>query len=282
MNEIYGEGNSYTADYWQYDSRLGRRWNVDPKIFKHAYNSSYLCFHNNPILFIDPQGDDPPVIWLPPGTGSYNFAKNYKYVEGNGRIDVFAHGNPSIITYNNGEGTGGLNLRSPEDFDTYMRASSPSYAKGMDEGKKMVIVLHVCATGADYVDGYGEFDPIARQISEKYPHLTIVAADGWVHHPTQGPNKGKETITTASSSSEDPSVVVFKYGKEIARKVVKDVSFNLDGSYQLQGSDKSRSSGVSNSNTSSTENNSGNQTNNSSGGTDSPPSDEQGASKQTN
>ena len=23
-------GSSYTAEFWQYDSRLGRRWNVDP------------------------------------------------------------------------------------------------------------------------------------------------------------------------------------------------------------------------------------------------------------
>ena len=30
-NEIYGEGNSLSAEFWQYDTRLGRRWNVDPK-----------------------------------------------------------------------------------------------------------------------------------------------------------------------------------------------------------------------------------------------------------
>src|SRR5690606_18721571 len=29
-NEVYGDGNSYTAEFWQYDPRLGRRWNVDP------------------------------------------------------------------------------------------------------------------------------------------------------------------------------------------------------------------------------------------------------------
>ena len=29
-NEVYGEGNSYTAEFWEYDPRLGRRWNCDP------------------------------------------------------------------------------------------------------------------------------------------------------------------------------------------------------------------------------------------------------------
>ena len=30
-NEIYGTGNLNTAEYWEYDARIGRRWNVDPK-----------------------------------------------------------------------------------------------------------------------------------------------------------------------------------------------------------------------------------------------------------
>jgi RHS repeat-associated protein len=55
-NEISREGNSYTAEFWQYDSRLGRRWNVDP--VEKPWESSYLCFTGNPILFIDPNGDD--------------------------------------------------------------------------------------------------------------------------------------------------------------------------------------------------------------------------------
>src|ERR1700694_4050048 len=29
-NEVKGEGNSYHAEFWEYDPRLGRIWNVDP------------------------------------------------------------------------------------------------------------------------------------------------------------------------------------------------------------------------------------------------------------
>ena len=54
-NEIYGEGNSYTAEYWQYDARLGRRWNVDPVVVE--WESSYSVFENNPLNMVDINGN---------------------------------------------------------------------------------------------------------------------------------------------------------------------------------------------------------------------------------
>ncbi len=54
-NEIYGEGNSYSAEFWQFDPRLGRRWNIDPVI--NDWESPYACFSNNPVFFADPKGD---------------------------------------------------------------------------------------------------------------------------------------------------------------------------------------------------------------------------------
>ena len=54
-NEVLGEGVSLSAEFWQYDTRLGRRWNVDP-VFK-EYESPYACFAGNPIIVIDPNGD---------------------------------------------------------------------------------------------------------------------------------------------------------------------------------------------------------------------------------
>ena len=56
-DEVNGiTGSSYTAEYWQYDSRLGRRWNRDPVI--KPWESPYATFRNNPIFFIDPSGLD--------------------------------------------------------------------------------------------------------------------------------------------------------------------------------------------------------------------------------
>jgi RHS repeat-associated protein len=55
-DEIAGPGNSYYAQYWQYDPRIGRRWNLDPKANNYAWQSAYSAFNNNPILYNDPLG----------------------------------------------------------------------------------------------------------------------------------------------------------------------------------------------------------------------------------
>ena len=48
------------AEYWEYDARIGRRWETDP--VPNSSISPYACFGNNPILISDPNGDIPPVL----------------------------------------------------------------------------------------------------------------------------------------------------------------------------------------------------------------------------
>ena len=48
--------NFTTAEFWQFDARIARRWNIDP-VFK-EYESPYAVFSNSPIRFIDPDGLD--------------------------------------------------------------------------------------------------------------------------------------------------------------------------------------------------------------------------------
>jgi len=45
-----------TAMFWEYDSRIGRRWNIDPVV--KVWESSYLCFSGNPIMLTDYLGND--------------------------------------------------------------------------------------------------------------------------------------------------------------------------------------------------------------------------------
>ncbi|MBN9295451.1 MAG: hypothetical protein J0I41_00500 [Filimonas sp.] len=54
-NEIKDVGNSYTAQFWEYDPRIGRRWNLDPKPTTGI--SEYSAFYNSPIWFNDRLGD---------------------------------------------------------------------------------------------------------------------------------------------------------------------------------------------------------------------------------
>jgi hypothetical protein len=58
MNGQMKEGEVFegfmSADYWGYDARLGRRWELDP--ITYSWQSGYACFNNNPIFFADPLG----------------------------------------------------------------------------------------------------------------------------------------------------------------------------------------------------------------------------------
>jgi len=65
-DEIYGNGNSYTAEFWQYDPRLMKRWNVDPIV--KPWETPYAAFSNNPILNIDPKGANANPVYDTEGT----------------------------------------------------------------------------------------------------------------------------------------------------------------------------------------------------------------------
>ena len=56
-NEVYGESNHLSFNDYGYDTRSGRRWNLDPKFAKYPFQSPYSTFNCNPILFKDPSGE---------------------------------------------------------------------------------------------------------------------------------------------------------------------------------------------------------------------------------
>lgn len=55
VDEISGNGNHNTALFWEYDTRLGRRWNIDPVV--KPWESSYATLADNPIYKKDPSGN---------------------------------------------------------------------------------------------------------------------------------------------------------------------------------------------------------------------------------
>ena len=54
-DEVAEIGNINTAKFWEYDTRLGRRWNLDPIYTSNI--SRYAVNGNSPICFMDPNGD---------------------------------------------------------------------------------------------------------------------------------------------------------------------------------------------------------------------------------
>jgi hypothetical protein len=55
-DEVAGAGNTNTAMFWEYDTRLARRWNLDPVVKE--WQSLYCTFSNSPIRTTDINGDD--------------------------------------------------------------------------------------------------------------------------------------------------------------------------------------------------------------------------------
>jgi len=104
-NELYGHGNSYTAEFWQYDTRLGRRWNVDP--VRVAWESGYAVFRNSPLLFSDPSGATPECSGCPKDAE-----------KGESRITKNNDGTNSLWTYNGERWENSILLNSVDVVDT--------------------------------------------------------------------------------------------------------------------------------------------------------------------
>lgn len=80
--EVSGNGNHYSAEFWEFDPRLGRRWNLDPVVKEHR--SPYEVFSNNPIIMVDPNGDDDYYN----SDGTYNTKMSEKY-NNNGTHNIY-------------------------------------------------------------------------------------------------------------------------------------------------------------------------------------------------
>ena len=72
--------NTFNAEFWEYDSRSARRWNVDP-ILKDD-ESPFMTIGNNPIVMVDPTGAD----WY-----KNKASGGYEWHEGSGRIKGLRH-----------------------------------------------------------------------------------------------------------------------------------------------------------------------------------------------
>lgn len=57
-DEVSGEGNSLNSFFRQYDPRLGKFKSIDPMSNKFPWQSPYVGFDNNPVLFADSTGGE--------------------------------------------------------------------------------------------------------------------------------------------------------------------------------------------------------------------------------
>jgi RHS repeat-associated protein len=109
-DEVKGEGNSYTTEFRQYDPRVGRWLSLDPLFKNFPWQSPYVGFDNNPVVFNDPNGqasegttggEDPPETKVESGAGGTDLVlpENAKVLgrfldkDNNGKIN---HGNKDL------------------------------------------------------------------------------------------------------------------------------------------------------------------------------------------
>jgi RHS repeat-associated protein len=105
----------HTALFWEYDPRIGRRWNIDP--VPKSMVSPYVCLGNNPIMYVDPNGAD----WYKnKKTGGYDWFdgsgrhKGYKHME----TGTWSARNAKNISYYFGDSKDGLIMDSGNPLET--------------------------------------------------------------------------------------------------------------------------------------------------------------------
>lgn len=91
-DEVKGSGNSYTTEFRQYDSRLGRWLSIDPMMSKYPHQSPYAAYNNNPVYFIDPYGLEGVGEPLNPETDNQNSNDG-------GPVDSYYVGKGNVILY---------------------------------------------------------------------------------------------------------------------------------------------------------------------------------------
>ncbi|WP_165798557.1 DUF4225 domain-containing protein [Chitinophaga costaii] len=151
-DEIKGEGNSYTAEFWEYDPGIGRRWSLDPKPMIGV--SEYAAFNSSPIQFSDPLGDT-----SKPSTAPIRIMGALNAVAGGGEIIAGATfgvttswtglgavvGGAGVVHGLDVAAAGLTQLASGKETKSYTRqaiASGLSYA-GVSDNKADVIASYV-------------------------------------------------------------------------------------------------------------------------------------------
>jgi RHS repeat-associated protein len=149
-NDLKGIGNSYTSEFWEYDPRLARRFNVDP-IFKED-ESPYAAFGNNPIWNVDPSGAD---------TAKYLTNSQLRDALKIGAEVVRKRVNSKSYKYWEEEDQNELRTKSQE----YWKAHQSEMTFGAyAEFEKAVIDYHRGVASLAQWDGAAEFEKLDRSV----------------------------------------------------------------------------------------------------------------------
>jgi hypothetical protein len=234
-NEIYDNGNAYTAEFWEYDTRIGRRWNRD--IMDKPWISDYAVLGNNPIYFIDPNGADwyknektGDATWFK-GHGkhagfSYLGDKNYVF-QGSSLPEVtvkakakqktyeqLVNSKPQVALAVSGAYSTALSLYTGK-YNTY-RSVSSDVMKNLTEGQKqydfktnspkttgILIYEYLTGTGPEH-RSFDESNPITQEIM--YSESSRLAIWGMVNDFQNGKYKDGDVRSYYAAMAPDGGI----------------------------------------------------------------------------
>lgn len=134
-DEVSGAGNSMTAEFWQYDSRLGRRWNIDPEL-KNG-EGSYTTFSCNPIWFSDPLGNT---------AGDY-YSSTGEHLGSDNIDDKKTYKADEVTKDESGKVIGGKGIVDLKiNHDKFIRASSTVYGESSLTGSELKEEMYALAS----------------------------------------------------------------------------------------------------------------------------------------
>jgi len=169
--------NITTAQFWEYDSRLARRWNVDP-----IYQiSPYGCFSNNPLRFSDQLGKDTGDVVVLFAGANLGGAITKAFGGGKGStpdikkelLKSLTQNGTSVATFTSGYW--GVDLKTEKGFDEATQAAYEYIKKNHIEGGRVAIYGYSWgANFVSYLAGRLAKDGISVELG-----ITIDAAGGF-------------------------------------------------------------------------------------------------------
>jgi hypothetical protein len=166
----------------------------------------------------DESEDEEPVSLFSSGGRSNPFdgvVKSRKYKKGDRSFTVFGHGAVQFMF----DELGRFTIRNAEDFDKMMSALNDQWDEGKDK-KGTTLSLWTCESARIGKNGLS----LAQMISEAYPNITVIGADGYVNYREIDKNTGpceyriSGVSKVMSSGKNDGDLVAYKKGVEVSRR----------------------------------------------------------------
>lgn len=183
-----------TAQFWEYDARTGRRWNIDP--VDQISLSNYVCLSNNPIIMIDPLGNadyfNNNAVWI--GSDGINDGK---------RLIVLSNATASVI-------------QSAMKNNSFISMNRKVYTDILDlPTSEFMNGINIAYTASDATNN--ESYVVTGGSGKSY---TGTSSSGSSANPTQVLNDNGETTETMEGHTHPPVLIpIFNNGKPGGFKV---------------------------------------------------------------